>query len=103
MHRMDEGDDGALDQPVIDAGIFARFAGVKGITLKCHSCGQEDKGWTVYNTSGIPPSLIGTRRRQMLISPPVIQVIPVHCNNCGYVREYDRDVIVRWVLENSNG
>lgn len=102
MHRMEDDDDKSLDEPSVDAHVFARFADAKGVTLKCYSCGQEDKGWTVYNTSGLPASLVGTRKRQMLISPPVITVVPVHCNNCGYVREFDRELIVKWLVEQNN-
>lgn len=102
MQVPEDSNERSIDLPVIDATVFARFAAAKGISTKCTSCGQDGPGWTVYHLNGLPPSLIGTRQGQLLVSPPVIQLVPIHCNNCGYVREYDRNVIVEW-LRNING
>jgi hypothetical protein len=98
MRTPDEDDDSPDTESQIDAEIFAKFAKAKEINVVCDSC-QKRAGWTVYNNGQYPPSLIGTKDRDMLVSPPVIPLVTMRCKNCGFVRLYDRAFIVRWVKE----
>lgn len=89
---------------------FIDFLVTKGVGEKCPSCGAaswqtsnlpetgEDAAMTFGLVAGTTPEANPAVSDIYMTSRPVV---PVMCNNCGYLRLYDYAFAQRWINENA--
>lgn len=80
---------------------FARYAGAKGVSGTCPSCGRDDVTLTSHGSGSLANGLAYTREGVALASGFAFEVFPVECGNCGYLWNYNRKTIADWLDANA--
>ena len=83
--------------PPIDIQQVLDFFADKHVSPLCGSCKKND--WFICRDidGNIPVLFTLSPELQLMFGPRSIPIIALLCNNCGYIRTYNRQVFVDWI------
>ena len=73
------------------------FFNTKGVKPGCPACGHEV--WLTYNPAFGFPSMPMSTEGSPHITGGAIEMLAMHCSNCGHIRTFDLGVFEKWMVK----
>lgn len=81
-------------KPPFSIDEINEFFNTKGVKPGCPACGNEV--WLTYNPVYGFPSMPLSAGGSPLITGDAIEMLAMHCSNCGHIRTFDLGIFEKW-------